>query len=133
LAVGKFARAGIYRDNGNLYPGVLVFDTGAIATDTATVKDTTITSGLQVLSAGLYWLAWETDAGATLQILTFTGVGQLWGILGLPSGLNQVASYGYSVAHTFGALPDPYTGSATLLTATPAQSAPIPYICLRPI
>jgi hypothetical protein len=130
---GGVARCGIYRDNGNCYPGVLIFDTGSIAVDSGagTTIDTTITAGLQVFQPGLYWLAWECGTAAPqLRVLASL----YWSILGQDSAWstgNQ--AYGYSVAHTFGALPDPYTGSATILTVTPSVSNPVPAVGLRPI
>jgi len=126
------ARAGIYRDNGNCYPGALIFDTGAISTVASGLKDTTITAGLQVFAAGLYWLAWECDTTG-LQMICINGSGALDAILGFSSAMTAAAHYGYSVAHTFGALPDPYTASATLLNTNPAAATPIPAIGLRPI
>ena len=57
-SAGSVSRAGIYRDDGNGYPGALIFfDTVSIdsATTTAAIKDTAITAGLQIFQPGLYW------------------------------------------------------------------------------
>jgi hypothetical protein len=64
----------------------------------------------------------------------------------LPSGGNVVGfaefgasnwtsptAHGYSVAHTYGALPDPYTASAAYLTGNPSVSVPRPLIALRAV
>ena len=49
-------------------------------------------------------------------------------------GMGTTASaYAYTVAHTFGALPDPYTTSATLVTTAPAVGTPIVAVGLRPV
>jgi hypothetical protein len=125
------ARVGIYRDDGNCYPGALVFDSGAIDCTSSGMKDTTITSGLQVFPPGLYWLAWECDT-ASLQISSIGTTATNICIVGHSSTFGN-NSYGYSVAHTFGSLPDPYTGSASVLTAAPTVSNPVPAIGLRPI
>lgn len=136
-SAGGVARAGIYRDNGAVYPGALIFDTGSIAVDagsTSASRDTTITSGLQIFQPGLYWLAWECGTAAP-QIRTLSTANGLLSIIGSSNvfATGSIAGFGYSVAHTFGALPDPYTTSATILTATPGATAPVPAIGLRPI
>ena len=130
---GDNARAGIYYDNGNMYPGALIFDTGSISTGSTGAKDTTITSSLQIFQPGLYWLAWETSAPA-VQIRIITGATAVQALLGYANTMiadNQY--YGYSVAHTYGTLPNPYTGGATKLNTAPSVSVPIPAIGLRPI
>lgn len=134
LQASQNANAGIYYDNGNCYPGALMFNTGSISTGTTGVKDTTITSSLQIFQPGLYWLAWETSA-TTIQIRTLQGGTQSMGIFGfLNSNWGTSAAYGLSVADTYGAtLPDPYPGSASYLTASPSVSVPVPAICLRAI
>ena len=55
---------------------------------------------------------------------SFAGFSTSWG---------TAQAYGYSVAHTYGTLPDPYTSSATLLTTAISVSNPIPMVALRPI
>jgi hypothetical protein len=133
VGVGNNSRCGIYRDNGNCYPGALIFDTGSIdCSASAALKNTTITAGLQVFPPGLYWGAWETSA-ANIQIVGISGNGGLMGFLGYDNTLFNIQHYGYSVAHTYGTLPDPYTASATLLTAQPTASVPVPAITWRPI
>lgn len=130
------ARAGIYRDNGNSYPGALIFDTGSIDTSTGSIasqRDTTITSSLQIFQPGLYWLAWETNS-ATGQYGTPTTGNAVSGFLGHETALGATnVGYGYSVAHTFGALPDPYTAGGSLLTTAVAATNPIVAVALRPI
>jgi len=131
---GGVARAGIYRDNGNMYPGSLIFDTGSIATDAATgMKNTTITTAVQIFQPGLYWLAWECGVAAPqLRVLQTINAG----ILGFDSDYGSVTNpgWGYTVAHTFGALPDPYTAGGTLLAAggAPAAGVPTPAVGLHP-
>jgi hypothetical protein len=132
-SAGGVARAGIYRDNGNMYPGALIFDTGSIDTTTGSIKDTTITAGLQVFQPGLYWLTWECGTAAP-QIRGLASQFNGFNILQFDAAFSTSnVAYGYSVAHTFGALPDPYTSSATLLTASPSASAPVPALGLRAI
>lgn len=128
------ARCGIYRDTGNCYPGALYFDTGPIDCSSGTIKNTTITAGLQVFPPGLYWLAWECDT-ANIQIRILGGSAATTGLLGQSSTMsaNPASFLGYSVSHTFGALPDPYTGSATVLFTNSAVGTPLPAVGLRAI
>ncbi len=126
------SRAGIYKDNGNMYPGALIFDTGAIDTTTATLKDTTITAGLQVFQPGLYWLAYEQDT-ATGQMRILANVGSTWAAMGKDIMGNLTATYMYAISHTFGALPDPFTAAQSPVGTVPAVGTPVPAIGLRPI
>jgi hypothetical protein len=127
------SRVGIYLDSGNCYPGKLYFDSGAVVTTGTGTKDTTITAGLQTFAAGLYWLAYEQDT-ATGQMICINGSGACDAFMGFSSAMTAPPGIVYSVAHTFGALPDPYTSSATILGASnPTASAPVPAIGLRPI
>ena len=116
-----------------MYPGALIFDTGSISTGSTGLKNTTITAGLQTMQPGLYWLAWETDANA-IQIRGMSSTNAIIAAMfGLSTGWGTAQGYGYSVAHTYGALPDPYTAAATILTTAPANSNPVPLIALRPV
>ena len=57
LGTAANARVGIYADNGNNYPGVLLVDGGSSSTASTGVK--TYSQGLPItLSPGLYWLAY---------------------------------------------------------------------------
>jgi hypothetical protein len=127
------ARAGIYRDNGNCYPGNLMFDTGAITNVGIAVKSATITASLQTFQPGLYWLAWETQSIAPQirGLATLAAMHTLFDVNNLMDTTNS--GYGYTVAHTFGALPNPYTGTGILITTSPSPTVPIPAIGLRAV
>jgi hypothetical protein len=128
---GSNARVGIYADTGNCYPGALIFDSGNISTASGTgVKDSTITSSLQIFSPGLYWLTYENSATVPqIRILPASGYLSLFpGTLG-----TAIPAYAYTVAHTVGALPNPYTGGATKRTAVSAVGSPIPAVGLRAV
>ncbi len=128
---GGVAMAGVYRDNGNMYPGALIFETGSIATDSGGIKQTTITSSLQIFQPGLYWLAWQCRVAAPqLRILSTICLP----LLGGNSDYSTTnPGYGYSVANASNSLPNPYTAGATILTTTPGVGIPVPAINLRPI
>jgi len=127
VGAGSSARCGVYKDNGSIYPGVLYFDSGVIDTSAGTVKDTTITAGLQQFPPGLYWLAYVCSA--TAPAIRCQNMQQCYPLMGTGSGAGNVApAVGYTVAFTFAALPDPFTGSATYITG-----APVPTITLRAV
>ena len=126
------SNAGIYYDNGNAYPGALIFNTGSVSTGTTGVKNTTITAGLQTFQPGLYWLAYESSA-TTSQIRILPSASTCIGFAGYASTMGTVGQgFAYSVADTYGAtLPDPYPGSATLITTPSAATTPIPAVAVR--
>lgn len=132
LGSGSNLRMGIYRDDGNLYPGALIFDSGNISAASTGAKTATITSTLQVFPPGMYWLTYENSATVPL-IRCLPGSGYL-AVLGYATPFSTTApGYAYTVAHTVGALPDPYTASATVVTAASAVGAPIPAVALRAV
>jgi hypothetical protein len=85
---------------------------------------------VQVFPPGLYWLAYEQDTSTGTSISL--GIRCIIGIIGNSTSFTAPI-YCYTVAHTYGALPDPYTGSATPINTTPANATPFPAIGLRPI
>ena len=125
---------GIYADDtSGFYPGSLIFDSGSISSATTGAKEATITAGVQTFQPGLYWVAFECSATAP-QIRILPGAGEYIGFGGYDSTLSATgATYGWSVAHTLGALPNPYTSSATAITTASAPATPIPAVGLRPI
>jgi hypothetical protein len=132
---GGVARAGIYRDSGQSIPGALMFDTGSTAVDAGApaAKDTTITSSLQVFQPGLYWLVWMCGVAAP-QIRCFSGPYNLYSFMQWDATLvTGNVSHGLSMAHPFGALPDPFSTTPTQLSGTPGVATPYPAIALRPI
>lgn len=112
-------RLGIYRDNGNCYPGDLVVDSGALSGAALGV----ISAAIDVeLVPGIYWLACLADANPQLRS---------WNIANVPSLLGLIATQGgtprqqfYTVAQTYGALPDPFPAGATI-NASSAGTAQI--------
>lgn len=136
LSTAGSVRVGIYYDNGNCYPGALMFDSGAIDTSTGSTtapRDSTITAALQIFQPGLYWLVWETNS-ATGQYATYNVQSELWYFAGSDAVLGAVNNaFGYTVTHTFGALPDPYTAGGSLINTAPAVTAPFPVVGLRPV
>jgi hypothetical protein len=132
LGTGSNCRLGVYRDDGNLYPGALIFDSGNISTATTGAKSATITSSLQIFQPGLYWLTYENSATVP-QVRALPGLSTTIPVLGwlTPFGV-ATGGLGYSVAHTVGALPNPYTAGGTILTTSTA-TAPVPAVGLRAV
>lgn len=132
LGSGSNLRMGIYFDDSTCYPGKLLFDSGNVAATSTGAKTATITAGSQVFPPGLYWLTYENSATVP-QVRCLPGSGYM-PILGYPTPLGTaLPGYCYTVAHTVGALPDPYTASATIVNAVSAAGAPIPAVALRAV
>jgi hypothetical protein len=115
-------RLGVYEDNGNLYPGALLYGSGTVSSNSTGVKSFT---GLSVdLKGGeLYWAAYASSAAATIRALAVAGC---WAILGTDSALGVAPGVGWDAAFTFAALPNPYPSGASVITAVP-----IPAVFIR--
>jgi hypothetical protein len=112
------ARVGIYADNGNNYPGVLIVDAGAAVTTATGVK--TFTTGLPViLQPGLYWLAYVHDNITTAPTMRAFAVGSLIPVLGYASTLPTNAQFGWGVSFTYAFLPNPFSAGGSAITAVP--------------
>lgn len=133
LGAGSNVRLGIYRDNGNCYPGSLIFDSGNISSATTGAKSATITAALQIFQPGLYWLTYENSATVP-QIRALPGGGTCWPTLGFATPFGTtLPGIAYTVAHTVGALPDPYTAGGTIRTTGSLVTNPVPAIGLRAV
>ena len=134
---GSNVRMGIYRDDGNGYPGALIFDSGSIVTTSTGTKNSTITSTLQIFQPGLYWIAVEVDAGspgAQFRILPSLGFLRLH--MGVDNGIGSGGtnhSYYWALTHTYGTLPDPYTAGATMANVSSTATTPLIAVGLRPL
>lgn len=124
LAAGA-ARIGIYKDNGNNYPGSLVVEaTATTQINTGSTGVKTATDGLPVtLEPGLYWLAMVGNAASTIRSFA---VASMIPVLGFASTLAVTPSLGWSVAYTYAALPATFTAGGAVITAVP-----IPAIFVR--
>lgn len=113
------ARIGAYRNadaaGQNLYPGALIADSGSISTGTAGVK--TYATSISFSPGELLWLAYCSDAAATLRALAVAGCET--DTLGLDTGMGTAPGIGYSVAHTYGALPATFTAGGAVISAVP--------------
>jgi len=115
---GSVCRLGIYRDNGQIYPGTLLVDAGTVST--AGIAALTITIS-QALSTGCWWLAAATQtASANPQYRTSTGQPYT-----IPSGsLSATGHSGRSQTGVTGALP------ATAAPTTVVANCPRPQLRL---
>ena len=106
------ARLGIYKDDGNFYPGALLADFGTVGIGTTGLKEI---SGLsQILEANrVYWMATLLDGGVTLNVTTPSNI---IGAIGTDPVTTQQGCAEWTVAQLFGALPDPYTAGAVYST-----------------
>lgn len=134
LGSGSNLRMGIYYDDGNMYPGKLLYDSSNISAASNGVKSSTITPGLQTFQPGVYWLAYENSATIP-QIKALPGANTCWYFAGADNSiaLGTSTGFAYTVAHTVGALPDPYTAGGTLRTADSSATSPVPAVGLRAV
>lgn len=121
-SAGGVARAGIYTDNGSLYPGALVADGGEVATDSTGVKEKNIDVTLQ--GGKLYWLCVITGTQTGTQVRAIDRAAA-YPINGLDNTLGTSAYCGYAVAQAYGALPASYPAGAS------DWSLHVPLIALR--
>jgi len=131
VSTAGHSRIGVYLDNGNCYPGALLYESASIDTTGNGQKDSTITASLQVFQPGLYWLSYVQDT-ATGQIRIPQGANHQLGMFG-DTQTASVHAWFYTVAHTFGALPNPFTAGATLGNTISAVGTPIPLVGLRSV
>lgn len=115
-------RLGIYKDNGNVYPGKLVLDAGEVDVNTTGVKELTIDT---TLPEGLYWLVLVGQDTASLVVAATSNTSH-YPIVGYESDLSGTPLHAWAHVQTYGSLPDNYpTGSPTGWTLH------IPLIALR--
>lgn len=113
------ARIGLYKDDGNFYPGALITEFtsgGAFDCSTATFK--TVTSLSVTLQPGIvYWLAVVANDAVIIQTLNGGGTINYFGYSS--TNTTQTANVGYTVAHTFGVLPSTFTGGGSQTSSRP--------------
>ena len=101
---GKKVRFGIYKDDGNIYPGDLLLDAGEVDAGTLEVKAVIVD---QALSKGLYWFALISDGTPALRI-TETAYAPMGISL---DELAKIYTYWYKTL-TFSPLPDHFPAGA---------------------
>lgn len=117
---GETARLGIYQVGADGLPGALVLDAGTVAVDGTGDKEIIIS---QALAPGWYFVALLSDSStAKIETMNLAQANRMFG--GNGPGSQRL---GYvQRTQTFGALPDPYGGSVTLIAG-----ASTPQISLR--
>jgi len=110
------ARLGIYANGTNLYPGTLVLDAGVVAVTGTGVKMATISKSL---AKGLYWVVCVCDGTPAISMLAYYG-----GLILGQDPTDFAKNYrGWTVAHTYGALPDPFPVGGALNDSNVARPA----------
>lgn len=102
---GAKCRLGIYKDNGQCYPGSLVLDAGEVACETTGHKDIAIS---QPLEKGLYWLVFTgNDASVSIARTSYyqSNIGMNY--------LITVMRGAYHASQAYGALPASFPESAS--------------------
>lgn len=106
-AGGTKGRLGIYEVGTNLYPGALVVDAGEVSVASTGVKSIVID---QSLTKGLYFLAMVTDGTPKV----YWGYPTLSPLGRVVHNFSYAPNGGWTVAHGYAALPDPFTGGGSL-------------------
>lgn len=112
---GSKLRLGVYNDNGSGLPGTLLFDSGQINGDSATVQEITAT---RVIPAGLYWVGGVVQSVTTTQptvriasVVSWTPPVPIW--LGPTIPTSNSVVLGVSMTGVTAALPTPFVASAS--------------------
>lgn len=114
---GSLIRLGIYRDNGNFYPGNLILDAGTILGDSAAIQAITID---QALAPGVYWLCAAVQSAPTTQpTVRIASTMIVPGPGALASSLSANTTMGVSQAGVSGALPAAFTSTITVSGTIP--------------
>ncbi|MDQ0273003.1 hypothetical protein J2S17_004897 [Cytobacillus purgationiresistens] len=110
-ATNTKARLGIYKDNGNCYPGKLILDAGEVDTATTGVKSIPISLNLD---KGLYWLTRNSNGGPSI-----SGISNNNAInLGIDGSLTGHHSGAYRITQSYSTFPDQFSAGADLLFRT---------------
>lgn len=104
------ATLAIYQDDGNVAPGLLLDNYGAVSLSGTGLQAIAIN---QILERGLYWLAVFYNGSASGQV--WASPGNQWAILGLDASGGM--PLGYQASAT--SLPDPYGTLSFMYTAAP--------------
>lgn len=108
-SAGNNLRMGIYADSDGV-PSSLILDAGTVSLTGTGNKPISIS---QNLSAGWYWLACVTNGTPTVRALSQSNA---LPVLGFTSATDTTTHVGWSVAFTYAALPNPFTGGGALMT-----------------
>lgn len=111
-------RLGIYSNNPSGGPNALLVDGGELTVTAPGIYSSTVSL---TLLPGLYWLAYLSDTANTLR---HSGIAE--NVMGWPSTLGSSQNgLTWTVAKTYGALPDPYTAGGSI------NNLIFPLICVR--
>jgi len=116
-AVNGVMRLGIYDDDGDLYPNNLIVSSAELDCSTIGYKSGVIA---ETLTAGLYWLVVNTDGDSNIRIvgMDYNGTTPIgyFAILGRPDNSFFTPAYTHwRLAEAYGALPDPFSGGASMV------------------
>lgn len=101
---GHSIRIGIYEMSSGGLPSTLVADLGTVSVATTGLKEITISQALTANKG--YFIAWVGDGTPQLAAQSLDATFNL-NTIGT-SATTSLAAYAYTIAHTYGALPDPY-------------------------
>jgi hypothetical protein len=111
-AASTIAKLGIYKDNGNVYPGALFHDAGSIATETNTTFATIDIDPNKFMSGGLYWFAISVNGAPTMKFVNTPSQFLLMGHNATQTHTSGAGGYYKSASYPAGAMPDPFPSAA---------------------
>jgi hypothetical protein len=123
---GDVGRCGIYESTSetDLYPAALVLDGGEQDLSLSGMLETTISQALA--AGGLYWFVFLASAAVTITALQG---GSQFPLLGYDNALTGTsAGIGWSVAQSYGSLPDPFPTGGSVHSMS---VGPLPAIACR--
>lgn len=126
-ATGSFARAAIYRDNGNLYPATKVWEAPGTkaTTSNAVMKWDTPPIGLQ--GGVLYWMVIGFNLAPTVRAHAANCLNGLLGYINTLGATQPGIGYTASGTVSAGLLPNTYPGGPAIIAAGTAM----PFMALR--
>ena len=108
---GQKIRMGIYKNGTNLYPGDLLDDSGEITLSGTGVQVITIDPAIS-LTKGIYFFTIVSNGTPTIKsAIAYRGDIP---VLGVKATTLSNTAHGWSVAHPYAALPDPFTAGGSL-------------------
>jgi hypothetical protein len=111
-------RLGIYADDGNVYPGTLLVDSGNISTSSTGVVTATVSQALA--ASTLYWFVFFSST-ASIQVRALAA-SQMTPIVGFVASGFSFPSVGWSASLAFAALPTPYPAAASTIDSGPVET-----------
>lgn len=115
-AASSTFRLGVYQDNGSLYPGTLLSDSGDISSATTGLKSYTFSPSALSLAKGIYWYGIVCSSGSVVFVNASSYVYSI-PLYAPNTGLNSTLYTANYRAVGYGAFPNPWPSTGTTFYA----------------